>query len=86
MRRRRRRPLNVNLTPELELALEQLMQLHLLPTRSDAVRFAVMAAVERDRQPLAAPDFSSWLGLALKTPESPNPRFSSDDDLWSRDP
>ena len=27
-------------------------------------------------------DFTSWIGLALKAPLNPQPRFSSDDDLW----
>ena len=27
-------------------------------------------------------DFDSLLGMALKAPLNPNPRFKSDDDLW----
>ncbi len=27
-------------------------------------------------------DFRSWLGLGLRAPMNPTPRFKSDDDLW----
>ena len=27
-------------------------------------------------------DFSEWLGLGLREPQNPNPRFSNDDALW----
>ncbi len=35
------------------------------------------------RRPHRAPNFSVWLGLGRLAPENPNPRFRSDDDLWS---
>ena len=30
----------------------------------------------------AGTDFSEWLGLGTQSPENPEPRFSSDQDLW----
>ncbi|HEX5758413.1 MAG TPA: ribbon-helix-helix domain-containing protein [Thermoanaerobaculia bacterium] len=74
---------NLHLTPEFEKAIDELMRLRRIRTKSDAVRVAVMEAVERERRGRPTPDFSSWLGLGRKAPENPNPRFRSDDDLWS---
>ncbi len=28
------------------------------------------------------PDFRAWLGLGLRAPKNPKPRFETDDDLW----
>jgi len=75
--------LNVHLTPEFEEALTEYMRLRHLRTRSDAVRLAVQEAVDRERRLRIVPDFSRWLGMAKQVPENPNPRFRSDDDLWS---
>lgn len=74
---------NLHLTPDFEKAIDELMRLRRIRTKSDAVRVAVLEAVERERRSRRAPDFSTWLGLGCKAPENPSPRFRSDDDLWS---
>jgi Arc/MetJ-type ribon-helix-helix transcriptional regulator len=74
---------NLHLTPDFEKAIDELMRLRRIRTKSDAVRVAVLEAVERERRSRNAPDFSAWLGLGRRAPENPNPRFRSDDDLWS---
>jgi hypothetical protein len=32
--------------------------------------------------PYPKTDFSKWLGLGLREPQNPNPRFLDDDSLW----
>ena len=59
------------------------MRLRRIRTKSDAVRLAVIEAVEREKRVRRAPDFSTWVGLGRRVPENPNPRFRTDDDLWS---
>ncbi|MEA2561081.1 MAG: hypothetical protein QOH06_2585 [Acidobacteriota bacterium] len=73
----------IHLTPELEKALTDYMRLRRVKTKSDAVRLALLEAVDRERRGQPAPRFSQWLGLCRQAPESPNPRFHSDEDLWS---
>lgn len=75
--------LNIHLTPDFEAALSEYMRLRRVRTKSDAVRLAVQEAVEREHHRRIVPDFSRWLGMAKQAPENLNPRFRSDDDLWS---
>jgi Arc/MetJ-type ribon-helix-helix transcriptional regulator len=74
--------LNLHLTEEFEEALDELMRLRQIRTKSEAVRWAVLSAAERERRRRAPAEFSKWLGLGLREPENPHPRFRSDDDLW----
>ncbi len=74
--------LNIHLTPEMQDNLRDLMRLRRMATKSEAVRAAVREAVERERAACHSADFRSWLGLANQAPHNPDPRFSSDDDLW----
>jgi Arc/MetJ-type ribon-helix-helix transcriptional regulator len=74
--------LNLHLTPEFEEALEDLMKLRQVRTKSEAVRLAVLEAADRERRRRTPADFSSWLGLGRKAPENPKPKFRSDADLW----
>jgi hypothetical protein len=44
-------------------------------------------SVRQIEAPVAPPerpktDFSEWLGLGLREPQNPNPRFPDDDSLW----
>jgi len=32
-----------------------------------------------------ATDFRSWIGIAAKGPMNPNPRFTTEDQLWEKD-
>ncbi|HYG64161.1 MAG TPA: hypothetical protein VEL74_16415 [Thermoanaerobaculia bacterium] len=74
--------LNLHLTEEFEEALDELMRLRQIRTKSEAVRWAVLSAAERERRRRAPTEFSKWLGLGHREPENPSPRFRSDDDLW----
>jgi hypothetical protein len=44
---------------------------------------------QRANEPAAqnslATDFQSWIGVAAKGPMNPNPRFTSEDQLWEKD-
>jgi hypothetical protein len=74
---------NLHLTPDFEAAIDELMRLRRIRTKSDAVRLAVIETVEREKRARRVPDFSTWVGLGRRVPENPNPRFRTDDDLWS---
>jgi len=73
---------NVNVTPEFEKDLRQVMKTGGFKTKSEAVRQAVRDAAERAR-PTKKYDFRSLIGVALRGKENPNPRFKTEDDLWS---
>jgi hypothetical protein len=75
--------LNLNMTPELEEALKRFMRLRGIRTKSEALRVAVREGVERSIGAAPRASFASWLGAAARAPENPNPRFATDDDLWS---
>ena len=77
--------LNLNVTPEFERDLRQLMKQRKIRTKSDAVRQALRDAVAK-RDTAGEYDFRSWLGMALKAPLRRSPRFRSEDDLWSQTP
>ena len=32
-----------------------------------------------------ATDFRAWIGIAAKGPANPNPRFTTEDQLWEKD-
>ncbi|HTP27653.1 MAG TPA: hypothetical protein VMK12_18630 [Anaeromyxobacteraceae bacterium] len=74
--------LNINMTPEFEMALKRLMKARGFASKAEAVRVAVGEAVERAR-PAGVIDFASWIGLGKAVPENPSPRFATDDGLWS---
>lgn len=75
--------LNVNLTPEFERAMERLMRLRGIATKSEAVRVAVQEAAEQAERDSEQYDFSRLIGLATRSPVNPRPRFRSDDELWA---
>jgi Arc/MetJ-type ribon-helix-helix transcriptional regulator len=74
--------LNVNITPEFERDLRRVMKVGGFKTKSDAVRHAIREVAQRSASTQKT-DFRSWIGLALKGKPNPNPRFKSEDDLWS---
>lgn len=74
--------ISVELNPELEQALAEYMKLRHIETEAEALRAALAEVVERER-PRHSQDFSRWLGIGLQAPQNPQPRFRSDDDLWS---
>lgn len=74
--------LNLNITAEFERDLRRVMKAGGFKTKSEAVRHAVHDAAERTQQKKTY-DFRSLIGVALGGKENPNPRFKTEDDLWS---
>ena len=74
--------LNLNVTPEFESDLKRFMKMKGIRLKSEAVRLAVREAARRDAATHEY-DYRAWLGLALKAPLNPKPRFRGEDDLWS---
>ena len=74
--------LNMNVTKEFEEDLAHLMKLRAIRTKADAIRTAVREAVDRALRPRRNTEFRDWLGAGLKAKPNPEPRFTSDDDLW----
>lgn len=75
--------LNIQMNPEFERNLAQLMRLRGLKTKSETIRVAVQESLERLLDQQRKTDFHEWLGLAVSAPQNPSPRFGSDDDLWA---
>lgn len=76
--------INVQVTPEFEQALGRLMRLRGLRSKFEAIRSAVLEALEREIERKVTTDFSAWLGAARAAPLNPTPRFRSEDELWRR--
>jgi hypothetical protein len=76
------RQLNLNVTEEFERDLRRYMRQKGITKQSEAIRQAVREAVAK-ASAASHSDFRSWLGLGLKAPLNPKPRFRSEDDLWS---
>lgn len=74
--------INLHVTPEFEQALRRLVRLRGLPSKSEAIRSAVLEALEREAERRPPTDFRGWLGAATAAPLNPSPRFSSEDELW----
>ena len=72
--------LNLNVTQEFEKDLRVFMRRKGITNKSEALRRAVREAVARTAAP--KPDYRSWLGMGLKAPVNPHPRFRTGDDLW----
>ena len=76
------RQLNLNVTQEFERDLRRFMRQKGITKQSEAIRQAVHEAVTKAGA-AAHCDYRSWLGLGLKAPLNPKPRFRGEDDLWS---
>ncbi len=74
--------ININVTKEFEQDLKFLMNFLNMKRKSDVIRYAVHEVAERIRRKQKF-DFDALMGIALKYPANPNPRFKSEDDLWS---
>jgi Arc/MetJ-type ribon-helix-helix transcriptional regulator len=74
--------LNVNVTEDFEKDLRRVMKAGGYKTKSEAVRQAVRQAAARLHAKKTY-DFRSLIGVALGGKENPNPRFKTEDDLWS---
>lgn len=58
------------------------MKRKVITGKFEGIRRAHWEAVARKKTD-ADFDFRSWIGLALKGPLNPKPRFRNEDDLWS---
>lgn len=76
------RQLNLNVTEEFERDLRRFMRQKGITKQSEAIRQAVRDAVAKASADSHS-DYRFWLGLGLKAPLNPKPRFRSEDDLWS---
>ena len=76
------RQLNLNVTAEFERDLQAYMKSHKISRKSEAIRRALREAAARSMGHDEY-DFRSWLGLGLKAPLRPKPRFHGEDELWS---
>jgi hypothetical protein len=74
--------LNINMTPELERAIQRLMRLRGIASESEAFRVAVTEAVERDRARPRPATFAQLRGAGLRAPVRTRARFANEDDLW----
>ena len=73
--------IHLKITEDFERDLRRFMRQKGITKQSEAIRQAVReggvkAAIASHS------DFRSWLGLGLKAPLNPKPRFCSDDDFW----
>jgi Arc/MetJ-type ribon-helix-helix transcriptional regulator len=75
------RQLNLNITEDFADDLQRLMKRKGIKNKSEAIRLAVREAAALAAAP--ASDYRGWLGMALKAPLKPKPRFRGEDDLWS---
>lgn len=74
--------LSLNVTPEFERDLKLFMKRKGIKRKADAIRAAVREIVDREAQRSNC-DFHDLLGIGLKAPLNPNPRFKTEDELWS---
>lgn len=75
--------INLNITLEFARALEEYMRKTGIKTKSEAIRAAVGAALERLRRPKTEANYQAWIGQGLAAPLNRKPRFQNEDDLWS---
>lgn len=74
--------LNMHVDPSFDRTLARLMRARGIQTKSAAIRLAVQEALRNATRDARATDFAAWIGLGLRSPQNPSPRFASDDDLW----
>jgi len=74
--------LNLNVTREFERDLKLIMEKRKLKRKSDALRQLVHDEADKLRRKQKF-NFESLMGIALKYPANPNPKFKDEDDLWS---
>ncbi len=74
--------LNLNVTPQFARDLRKFMKDRGIQRKSDALKTLAREAAEKiDRR--RNYDFGELVGVALGGRENPNPKFKTEDDLWS---
>lgn len=71
--------IHLKITKEFERDLLRFMRHNRITNECEAIHQAVQEAATKSRA--AHSDFRSWLGLGLKGPLNPNPRFRAEADL-----
>ena len=74
--------LNINMTPEFEKDLKQLMKNRQLKTKAETIKIAIKECLDRTMLKQTRTDFKQWLGRGKEKAENNTRRFKSDDDLW----
>ena len=74
--------LNLNMTPEFEKELQNLMKSRQFKSKAETIRIAIKECLERSLQQKSVIDFDTWIGKGNKKPQNKNPKFKKDDDLW----
>lgn len=75
--------LNMHVSPDFEKSLRFYMKKMGIGSKAEAIRQALRVALELVKKESLHPDLTSLLGMGLKHPLNKNPKFKSDDDLWS---
>jgi hypothetical protein len=73
--------INLHVTDRFEKDLRRFMRARGIPTKSAAIRTAVLEGCERSAGAAKETDFRAWLGLGNRGPGKRR-RFRSHDDLW----
>ena len=74
--------MNIHITPGFKQSIERFMRIRCLRSKSEAIRVAVEEGLQRALHTHGTVDFDEWIGLGLKAPLNPRPRFAQDADLW----
>lgn len=78
------RQIKITVTPEFEKKLKAYMKRKGIKQKSEAIRRVVSDAVGKTSPEKKAYDWDRLVGIGLKAPLNPNPRFTNEDDLWEK--
>lgn len=76
--------ININVTPEFAKNLSRYMKKRGIRQKSEAIRKAVHEVAEKVETSTREGEFRNLLGIGLKAPVNPNPRFKTEDELWEK--
>ena len=74
--------LNMNINSEFEEILSRYMRIRNIQTKSEALRTAVREGLASAIELSGHTHFRGWIGMGCGDDSNPNPRFSSDNELW----
>ena len=76
--------ININVTPEFSKDLNRYMKKKGIKQKTEAIRKAVHEVAEKVEASTKEGEFRHLLGIGLKAPVNPNPRFKTEDELWEK--
>lgn len=76
--------ININVTPEFARDLSRYMKRKGIRQKTEAIRKAVCEAAEKVNASGKEGEFRNLLGIGLKAPLNPYPRFKTEDELWEK--